>query len=213
MPIEMEPDGDNAGYLRAKRDKMGHILHHQDLRFDADAASDEERETSSRPVRTALMARIGRRRRRPGWSTGSPHGRGVAGFHRDLGERLLEGARARLAEAGLPEGHLEERWVPGAFELPLAARMMALRGRYAAVIALGAVIRGETSHFDHICHAAATGLSARRPRDRRARHLRRPDDREPRAGRGPRPAGDVGNAGADAADAAVVMANLVREGR
>ncbi|HSJ74255.1 MAG TPA: 6,7-dimethyl-8-ribityllumazine synthase, partial [Miltoncostaeaceae bacterium] len=74
----------------------------------------------------------------------------IAGFHRDLGERLLEGARARLAEAGLPEGYLDERWVPGAFELPLAAKVMARTGRYAAVIALGAVIRGETSHYDHI---------------------------------------------------------------
>jgi 6,7-dimethyl-8-ribityllumazine synthase len=69
----------------------------------------------------------------------------IAGFHRDFGERLLEGARARLAEAGLPEGHLDERWVPGAFELPLAAKTMAQTGRYAAVIALGAVIRGETA--------------------------------------------------------------------
>jgi 3,4-dihydroxy 2-butanone 4-phosphate synthase / GTP cyclohydrolase II len=42
VPIEMDPNGDNAGYLRVKRDKMGHILHHQDLRFDADAAPDEE---------------------------------------------------------------------------------------------------------------------------------------------------------------------------
>ena len=83
----------------------------------------------------------------------------IAGFHRDLAERLLEGARARLAEAGLPDGHLDERWVPGAFELPLAAKTMAGRGRYAAIIALGAVIRGETSHYEHICHAASTAVS------------------------------------------------------
>jgi 6,7-dimethyl-8-ribityllumazine synthase len=134
----------------------------------------------------------------------------VAGFHRDLGERLLAGARARLGEAGLPEGHLDERWVPGAFELPLAARMVAQTGRYAAVIALGAVIRGETSHFDHICHAAASGLSAVGletgvPVAFGVLTTESREQAEARAG------GAVGNAGADAADAAVVMANLVRE--
>ena len=106
----------------------------------------------------------------------------IAGFHRDLGERLLEGARERLAEAGLPEGHLDERWVPGAFELPLAAKAMAQTGRYAAVIALGAVIRGETPHFDHICRAQRRRPVGRRARDRRPGDLRRADHREPRPG-------------------------------
>ena len=134
----------------------------------------------------------------------------IAGFHRDLSERLLEGARARLAEAGLPEGHLEERWVPGAFELPLAAKVMATRGRYAAVIALGAVIRGETSHYDHICHAASTGLSVVGletgvPVTFGVLTTESIAQAEARAG------GRVGNAGADAADAAVVMVNLIRE--
>jgi 6,7-dimethyl-8-ribityllumazine synthase len=134
----------------------------------------------------------------------------IAGFHRDFGERLLEGARARLAEAGLPDGHLDERWVPGAFELPLAAKVMAETGRYAAVIALGAVIRGETAHFDHICRAAAAGLSAVGiqtgvPVTFGVLTTENRAQAEARAG------GAVGNAGADAADAAVVMANLIRE--
>jgi 6,7-dimethyl-8-ribityllumazine synthase len=134
----------------------------------------------------------------------------IAGFHRDLGERLLEGARARLAEAGLPDGYLDERWVPGAFELPLAAKVLARTGRYAAIIALGAVIRGETSHYDHICHAAASGLSAV------GLEIGVPVafgvlTTEDRAQAEARAGGAVGNAGADAADAAVVMANLVRE--
>ena len=133
----------------------------------------------------------------------------VAGFHRDLGERLLEGARARLAEAGLLEGHLDERWVPGAFELPLAAKVLARSGRYAAIIALGAVIRGETSHYDHICQAAASGLAAVGletgvPVAFGVLTTENRGQAEARAG------GSVGNAGADAADAAVVMANLVR---
>lgn len=136
----------------------------------------------------------------------------VAGFHRELGERLLEGARARLAEAGLPEGHLEEWWVPGAFELPLAAKVMAGRRRYAAIIALGVVIRGETAHFDHICQAASTGLAqvgleTGVPCAFGVLTTESYAQAEARAG------GDKGNAGSDAADAAVVMANLVAEGR
>ncbi|WP_217923952.1 6,7-dimethyl-8-ribityllumazine synthase [Miltoncostaea oceani] len=136
----------------------------------------------------------------------------IAGFHRDLSERLLQGTADRLREAGLPDGHLEEAWVPGAFELPLAARSMALRRRYAAVIALGVVIRGETAHFDHICSAAShglmrVGLETGVPC---TFGLLTTEDRpqaEARSG------GDKGNAGSDAADAAVVMANLVAEGR
>ena len=136
----------------------------------------------------------------------------VAGFHRELSERLLEGARARLHEAGLPDGHLEDHWVPGVFELPLAARAMALRRRYAAVIAIGVVIRGETAHFDHICNAAATGLTAVSletgvPCTFGVLTTENQAQAEARAG------GDKGNAGVDAADAAVVMANLLAEAR
>lgn len=136
----------------------------------------------------------------------------VAGFHRDISERLLQGARDRLGAAGLPDGHLDERWVPGAFELPLAAKAMARTGRYAAIIAIGCVVRGETAHFDHICHAASSGLSAVGletgvPVAFGVLTTEDMAQAEARAG------GAVGNAGADAADAAVVMANLIRETR
>ena len=136
----------------------------------------------------------------------------VAGFHQDLSERLLAGARDRLAEAGLPAGHLEDHWVPGAFELPLAARAMALRRRYAAVIALGVVIRGETAHFDHICNAAATGLTAVSletgvPCTFGVLTTETREQAEARAG------GELGNAGLDAADAAIVMVNLLADSR
>lgn len=136
----------------------------------------------------------------------------VAGFHRDLSERLLEGARARLAEAGLPGGHLEDHWVPGAFELPLAARAMAQKRRYAAVIALGVVIRGETAHFDHICSAASSGLmrvglDTGVPCTFGVLTTENRQQAEDRAG------GDKGNAGLDAADAAIVMVNLLAESR
>lgn len=136
----------------------------------------------------------------------------VAGFHREIAERLLAGARERLVESGLTPDHFEDFWVPGAFELPLAARTMALRRRYAAVIALGCVIRGETAHFDHICQAAATGLTAVAiqtgvPCTFGVLTTETMDQAIARSG------GDKGNAGADAADAAVAMANLVAEGR
>jgi 6,7-dimethyl-8-ribityllumazine synthase len=136
----------------------------------------------------------------------------VAGFHRDISERLLAGARERLREAGLHDGQLEDHWVPGAFELPLAAHAMAHRRRYAAVIALGVVIRGETAHFDHICNAAATGLTSVGletgiPCTFGVLTCEDYAQAEARSG------GDKGNAGIDAADAAVVMINLLADSR
>ena len=136
----------------------------------------------------------------------------VAGFHREVAERLLAGARERLIESGLRADHFEDFWVPGAFELPLAARTLALTRRYAAVIALGCVIRGETAHFDHICQSAATGLTAVAiqtgvPCTFGVLTCETMDQAVARSG------GDKGNAGEDAADAAVAMANLVAEGR
>jgi 6,7-dimethyl-8-ribityllumazine synthase len=131
----------------------------------------------------------------------------VSEFHRDLGERLLEGARSRLFDAGMDESRLDVHHVPGAFELPLAAQLLATRGRYAALIALGAVIRGETAHFDLVSHAAVMGLS-RVSLDTRVPctlGLLTCDTREQALARS---GGSVGNAGADAADAAVVLANL-----
>jgi 6,7-dimethyl-8-ribityllumazine synthase len=133
----------------------------------------------------------------------------IAGFHRDLAERLVAGARERLAESGLAAGALDERWVPGAYELPLAAQVLARTGRYAAILALGAVVRGETPHFDYVCDAAASGL-LRVGLDTGvpcAFGLLTCDtyaQAEARAG------GDVGNKGQEAADAAVAMVNLLR---
>ena len=80
----------------------------------------------------------------------------VARFYTDLAERLEEGARDALLEAGITE--IDRFDVPGAFELPLIARFVADTGRYDAIIALGAVIRGETDHYDYVCGEAARGL-------------------------------------------------------
>jgi 6,7-dimethyl-8-ribityllumazine synthase len=80
----------------------------------------------------------------------------VARFYSELADRLVAGAREALAEAGVSD--VEEFSVPGAFELPLIASYAARSGRFDAVVCLGAVIRGETSHYDYVCREAARGI-------------------------------------------------------
>ena len=80
----------------------------------------------------------------------------VATFYDELAERLMGSARARLEAAGAEAVDVFE--VPGAFELPAAAKLVADTGRYAGVVCLGAVIRGETSHYDYVCGEAARGI-------------------------------------------------------
>jgi 6,7-dimethyl-8-ribityllumazine synthase len=72
--------------------------------------------------------------------------------------RLLRGATERAAELGVGADDLDVAWVPGAFELPLAAQAMAQTGRYDAVVALGCVIRGDTAHFEYVAGPASTGI-------------------------------------------------------
>jgi len=81
----------------------------------------------------------------------------VGRFYEDLADRLVAGAREELEAAGVSEIDVFD--VPGAFELPLAAKYAAETGRYAGVVCLGAVIRGETSHYDHVCAEAARGIA------------------------------------------------------
>jgi 6,7-dimethyl-8-ribityllumazine synthase len=80
----------------------------------------------------------------------------VARFYEELAERLEQGARAAFAEGGVTE--IDRYDVPGAFELPLAARFAAETGTYAGVACLGAVIRGETDHYEWVCQEAARGI-------------------------------------------------------
>ena len=82
----------------------------------------------------------------------------AARFNAPLVERLLAGARAAWARHGGAPADLEEFRVPGAFELPLACRHAAYTGRYAAVVALGCIIRGDTPHFDYVAGQCAEGL-------------------------------------------------------
>ena len=80
----------------------------------------------------------------------------VGRFYEDLAQRLVAGAQRAFAAAGTGEADVYD--VPGAFELPLAAKYLAESGRYAGVACLGAVIRGETSHYDYVCSEAARGI-------------------------------------------------------
>jgi 6,7-dimethyl-8-ribityllumazine synthase len=80
----------------------------------------------------------------------------LARFYEDLAERLLAGAMAAFAEAGYADAEIFD--VPGAFELPLGASYAAASGRFHGVACLGAVIRGETDHYDYVCEQAASGV-------------------------------------------------------
>lgn len=82
----------------------------------------------------------------------------VSRFNEFITGRLLDGACSALQDLGAAAPDIV--WVPGAFEIPLAARAAALTGRYDAVICLGAVIRGETAHFEHVGGQAAHGIAA-----------------------------------------------------
>jgi 6,7-dimethyl-8-ribityllumazine synthase len=79
----------------------------------------------------------------------------VGRFYEELAERLVDGARRIFEEAGADVDVFD---VPGAFELPMAAKICAQTGRYAGIACCGAVIRGETSHYDYVCNEAARGI-------------------------------------------------------
>ena len=97
---------------------------------------------------------------------GSIDGRGrklaiaASRFNRVVTDPLVAGAVEELRRHGVAEGDVDLAWVPGAFELPLVAERLAASGRYAAVVAIGAVVRGATPHFDHVAGQAAAGLAA-----------------------------------------------------
>lgn len=81
-----------------------------------------------------------------------------ARFNDVITERLLAACRKALIANGVTPEHVEEHWVPGAFELPLASKACAESGRYDAVVAVGCVIRGDTPHFDYVAGEAAAGM-------------------------------------------------------
>jgi 6,7-dimethyl-8-ribityllumazine synthase len=83
----------------------------------------------------------------------------VSRYNELITAKLLDGALSCCAESGVPRTEVDVVWLPGAFELPAAAAAAAKSGRYACLVALGAVIRGETPHFEYVAGAAASGLT------------------------------------------------------
>lgn len=83
----------------------------------------------------------------------------VSRFNTEVTSKLLEGALARLEEKGFSSDQVTVAWVPGAIEIPIAAQRFAQKGTYGAIIALGAVIRGETTHYDYVCSQVSEGCA------------------------------------------------------
>lgn len=134
----------------------------------------------------------------------------VSHYHARVTERLLDGARTACREAGVPDAEVDILRVSGAFELGVVAGACCRSGRYAAVVALGVVVRGETPHFDVVAGEAAAALSGAAARsgipvglglltcDTMAQAVER-------AG------GSAGNKGHEAAEAAIRTADLLRQ--
>lgn len=83
----------------------------------------------------------------------------AARFNEFITSKLLAGAVDGLTRHGISEDDIEAAWVPGAFEIPLAAKKMAQSGRYDAIICLGAVIRGNTGHYEYVCAEVSKGIA------------------------------------------------------
>jgi len=132
----------------------------------------------------------------------------VSRFHEHVTSRLLEGAIAGLRQHGVADDAVDVAWVPGAFEIPLVAQRFASTNAYDAVICLGAVVRGETAHFDLVAGEAARGIAAVAletgiPVIFEVLATETLAQAEARAG------GDRGNRGWDAAGSALEMADLL----
>lgn len=84
----------------------------------------------------------------------------AARFNEFIVSKLISGAQDGLVRHGVSEEDITLAWVPGAFEIPQVAKKMALSGKYDAVICLGAVIRGATSHYDYVCAEVSKGIAA-----------------------------------------------------
>lgn len=131
-------------------------------------------------------------------------------FNETIGRRLLDGALDCLRRHGVREDEISVAWVPGAYELPLAARRFAASAEVDAVVCVGAVIRGETPHFEFVAHSAARGISevARDTGVPVTFGVLTTDDSAQAAERA---GGKMGNKGFEAALAALEMANLLSE--
>jgi 6,7-dimethyl-8-ribityllumazine synthase len=136
----------------------------------------------------------------------------VARYNESITSQLLRGAIETLEQHGVPAGHIDVAWVPGAFEIPVVARRQATGGRYAAVLCLGAVIRGETTHDQHINRAVSLEL-CRAATDTGVPVLFGLLTCETLEQAIHRSGGNQGNKGAECAEAALRMVDLLEQMR
>lgn len=134
----------------------------------------------------------------------------VARFNEFITSKLLGGALDALHRHEAKDEDIDVAWVPGAFEIPVVAKMMAESGKYDAVIALGAVIRGSTTHYDYVCNevskgVAQVGMQTGVPTIFGVVTTENIEQAVERAGT------KAGNKGTDAAMAAMEMANLLKK--
>ena len=134
----------------------------------------------------------------------------AARFNEFITSKLLSGALDTLKRHDVEDDDIDVAWVPGAFEIPLAASKMAGSGRYDAVICLGAVIRGSTTHYDYVCNEVSNGiaqvsLASGIPVMFGVVTTENIEQAIERAGT------KAGNKGSDCAEGAIEMVNLLRE--
>jgi len=131
-------------------------------------------------------------------------------FNETITKSLLDGALSALRRHGLDDASITVAWVPGAFELPLAAKRLAASGEFDAVVCLGAVIRGATTHYDYVCSQAASGI-ARASLDTGVPIIFGVLTTETIEQAIERSGTKAGNKGFDSAVAAIEMADLLRQ--
>ena len=134
----------------------------------------------------------------------------IARFNEFIGSKLLSGAIDELRRHGIDENNIDVVWVPGAFEIPIVAKKCAKSGKYNAIITLGAVIKGSTSHYDYVCAEVSKGvdsvcLETEIPVIFGVLTTDNIEQAIERAGT------KAGNKGSDAAKSAIEMANLLKQ--
>ncbi len=133
----------------------------------------------------------------------------VSEFNAHITDKLLEGALSRLAEHGVTTDDIDVIKVPGAVEIPLTAQLLAKKQRYLSIICLGAVIRGDTDHYDYVCEQVSNGcqqvmLAFEIPVIFGILTTNNEEQAQDRVG------GKEGHKGKDAADAAVAMTTIIQ---
>ena len=172
VPIKAQPTKENSRYLETKRTRLGHLLEESDTHVNGSEVSSPR---CGRPPMPIEMQ-------------GSLQGEGlriaviVARFNDFITSRLLEGATAALSQYGVADENITVVSVPGSFELPFVAKRLATSDRHDAVVCLGAVIRGETDHYEHVAGEAAKGIAAAGMSSGVPGNLRCPHHRHSRAG-------------------------------